>query len=109
MIPWEIQNVIFEQYYSYVRMNKMNCNRDRVIVKLPSHLKNVAALPCVIQNSYTRPKKLYCFRPNVDGSNGVDCVLWQLERQEGYVTKSFRSDHHLHLTEPRRGYDAEIF
>ena len=57
MIPWEIQNVIFEQYSSYVRMNKMNCNRTRVIVKLPSHLKNVAALPCVIQNSYTRPKK----------------------------------------------------
>jgi len=22
MILWEIQNVIFEQYYSYVRMNK---------------------------------------------------------------------------------------
>ena len=62
----------------------------------------VTALPCEFQKSIVW-RKVYCFLPNVGGSEKASCVVWQLECHASNITASDQSDHHLH------GYTLPVF
>jgi len=49
--PWEIQKVIFQQYYSCILHIIYVISKENKLLPLyPPHLKNVTALPCGMQN-----------------------------------------------------------
>ena len=46
-LPWEIQKVIFQQYYSYtLHIIYVISEENKLLLPYPLHLKNVAPLPC---------------------------------------------------------------
>ena len=47
ILPWEIQKVIFQQYYSYIlRIIYVISEENKLLLPYPLHLKNVITLPC---------------------------------------------------------------
>jgi len=54
-LPWGIQKIIFQQYYSYIYTSDyLHYVRRKQTVTPPysPHLKNVTALPCKMQNLF---------------------------------------------------------
>jgi len=52
-VPWEIQKVIFQQYYScMLHIIYVISKENKLLPLYPPHLKNVTALPCEMQNFF---------------------------------------------------------
>ena len=50
-VPWEIQKVTFQQYYSYtLQIIYVISEENKLLPPYPPHLKNVTTLPCKMQN-----------------------------------------------------------
>jgi len=49
-VPWEIQKVTFQQYYSYMLQIYVTSEENKLLRPYPPHLKNVTTLPCKLQN-----------------------------------------------------------
>ena len=46
-LPWEIQKVIFQQYYSFILpISYVISEKNKLLLSYPLHLKNVAPQPC---------------------------------------------------------------
>jgi len=52
-LPWEIQKVIFQQYYSYIlQIIYVISKENKLISPYPPNVKNVTALACKMQNFF---------------------------------------------------------
>ena len=52
-LPWEIQKVIFQQYYLYIlQIICVISEENKLLLPNPPHLKNVTKLPCKMHKSF---------------------------------------------------------
>jgi len=59
--PWEIQKVIFQQYYSYIlQITYAISKENELLFTYPPHLKNVTTLPCKMSLSLRRRGSAKC-------------------------------------------------
>ena len=98
-LPWEIQKVVSQQYYSYIlQIIYVISDKNKLLPRYPPHLQNVTALPCKMHNFFIWPK-VCSIPPNVGGSEmsrlwvGIcgseknrGCDAWQMEYQASNVT-----------------------